>query len=341
MLATRFVCVRLLLIAAVSVAAPATAQDSLSQGLEAFDRGDYAATERLLDGLDGSAARAVAALAKAATGRCEDAELDLAADYEDAKLRRLTGLGLARCHLAAQRFADASQRLRRLEQEFPADPDVLYENARLHLKAWNGSLERMFERAPASFRVNQLSAEIFEIQGRYDEAVAEYRKALQKSPRTLNLHYRLGRALLFRSHESAALGEARQEFEAELELNAYDAVAHYQVAQILEVQGQQKAAAERLGRALDLDPDFAEALTALARYRSRSDQHAEAVELLERVLVLQPESESSLYALMVAYRNAGRTADALAAKEKLDAMQRSAEGEFSDFLRRIGESPQP
>jgi tetratricopeptide (TPR) repeat protein len=284
MLATRFVCVWLLLIAAVAVGAPAMAQDSLSQGLEAFDKRDYAAAERLLDGLDAPAAKAVSALAKAATGRCEDAEPDLAADYEDAKLRRLTGLGLARCLVAAQRFAAASQRLGRLELEFPDDLDVLYENARLHLKAWNGSLERMFERAPASFRVNQLSAEIFEIQGRYDEAVAEYRKALQKSPRTLNLHYRLRRALLFRSHESAALDEARQEFEAEL--NAYDAVAHYQIAQILEVQGQQEAAGERLEHALDLDPDFAEALTALARYRSRADQHAEAIELLERVLVL-------------------------------------------------------
>lgn len=341
MQATRFTSVLLGVSLALALSARADAQDQLTRGLQAFDTGDYATAERLLDDLDTPAANAVSALAKAATGRCDEAELDLAVSYTDTKLRRLTGLALTRCLIAAQRFAEATQPLALLEKEFPDDPDILYENARLHLKAWNGSLERMFERTPASFRVNQLSAEIFEIQGRYDEAVAEYRKALQKSPQTLNLHYRLGRALLGRSHEAAALEEARQEFDAELELNPYDAVAHYQVAQILQVQGEQEAAAARLERALELDPTFAEALTALARYRSRGGDHAEAIALLERVLVLQPENESSWYAVMVAYRNAGRTDDALAAKAKLDALQQSSEGEFSDFLRRIGESPQP
>ena len=228
----------------------------------------------------------------------------------------------------------------RLRTEFPDDPDVLYENARLHLKAWDGAVERMFQAAPASFRVNQLSAEIFEIQGRYDEAVAEYRKSIKKSPNTLNLHYRLGRALLMRSHEPEALGEAKGEFQAELMLNPYDAVAHYQIAQILEVQQQADAAAAHLEKAVELDPDFAEALTALARRRSRSGDHAAAVALLERAVELEPESESSWYALMVAYRNAGRREDALAAKKRLDVLQQSPQGEFSDFLRRIGEQPQ-
>ena len=39
----------------------------------------------------------------------------------------------------------------------------------------------MFQKTPASFRVNQLSAEIFEIQGKYSEAVAEFRKAIEKN----------------------------------------------------------------------------------------------------------------------------------------------------------------
>ncbi len=323
------------------LACAATAQDRQAQGIAAFDKGDYATAEKLLTGLDSPSAKAMLGLTKAATGRCADAQPALAAEYADAKLRRLAGIALARCLIAAQRFDEAAQPLAKLEREFPNDPDVLYENARLHLKAWNGAVERMFEKAPASFRVNQLSAEIFEIQGRYDEAVAEYRKAIQKSPDTLALHYRLGRALLLRSHEPEALTEARREFEAELKLNPYDAVAHYQIAQILEVQQQSAAAAKELERTLDLSPDFPEALVALARYRSRADDHAAAIGLLERVVKLQPASESSWYALMVAYRNAGRNDDALAAKQKLDALQQSTAGEFSDFLRRIGETPQP
>lgn len=322
----------------LSLASAAFAQDA---GIAAFERGDYAAAEKLLADDASPRGQAFLALTKAATGRCTEAEAGLSARRSEVPLRLLTGLALTRCLIAQERWTDAANALAGLEAEFPKNPDVLYEAARLHLKAWNGAVERMFEGAPASFRVNQLSAEIFEIQGRYDEAVGEYRKALAKSPKTLNLHYRLGRALLARSHDPAALEEARQEFAAELELNPYDAVAHYQVAQILDVQQKPQEAAAGLEKAVELDPEFPEALTALARYRSRSGDHAAAIELLERAVALQPESESSVYALMTAYRNAGRRDEALATKKKLDALQRSPDGEFSDFLRRIGEEPQP
>lgn len=329
------------LAAMLALASVAFAQDRQAKGIEAFEKGDYSAAEKLLTGLRDPSARAVLALTQAATGRCEEAEAGLGASYADAKLSRLTGIALGRCLVTQRRFGEATQSLEELTRRFPGDEDILYEKARLHLKAWNNTVELMFESAADSFRVNQLSAEIFEIQGRYDEAVNEYRKAIQKSPATLDLHYRLGRALLLRSHEPEALNEARREFEAELQLNAYDAVAHYQIAQILEVQQQPAQAVQHLERSLELAPDFLEALVALARYRSRAGNHAEAIRLLERVVSLQPDGESSWYALMVAYRNAGRVEDALAAKERLDALRKSSSGEFSDFLRRIGESPQP
>jgi hypothetical protein len=40
---------------------------------------------------------------------------------------------------------------------------------------------------------------------------------------------------------------------------------------------------------------------------------------------------------MIAYRNAGRTADAQREKAELDKLQRPPEGEFTDFLKRLGE----
>jgi hypothetical protein len=43
---------------------------------------------------------------------------------------------------------------------------------------------------------------------------------------------------------------------------------------------------------------------------------------------------------MIAYRNAGRTAEAMQAKETLEKLQRPPEGEFTDFLRRLGETPE-
>ncbi len=68
------------------------------------------------------------------------------------------------------------------------------------MKAFNDSTLAMFQRTPASYRVHELSAEIFEVQSRYDEAVAEYQKAIDMNPQAPDLHFRLGRAILLAGH---------------------------------------------------------------------------------------------------------------------------------------------
>ncbi|MCU1328989.1 MAG: repeat protein, partial [Bryobacterales bacterium] len=136
------------------------------------------------------------------------------------------------------------------------------------------------------------------------------------------------------------LEEARKEFDAELALNPSDAVAEYQVAQIFATQGKKTESASRYERAVQLRPDFPEALIAVAKLRSEQKKYPEAVDLLERAVKLQPRSEVARYNLMMAYRNSGRTADAQKAKAELDTLQKPPEGEFADFLKRLGEKPQ-
>jgi tetratricopeptide (TPR) repeat protein len=220
---------------------------------------------------------------------------------------------------------------------YPSDADVLYQSARVHRRTWNEILYDMFRRTPSSFRVNQLSAEIFETQGNYAAAIAEYRKAIEKNPKAINLHYRLGRALLMESHAPEALESARTEFEAELKLNPFDAVAEYQVAQIRIVQGKPDLAAPRLTRALEINGNFPEALVALGKLKLEARQNDDAIRLLERAVELAPRSEAARYSLMVAYRNAGRQEDALRVKAEIDKLQKPPEGEFSEFLKKLGE----
>jgi tetratricopeptide (TPR) repeat protein len=191
----------------------------------------------------------------------------------------------------------------------------------------------MYQKTPASYRVNQLSGEIFEIQGRYQEAAAEYRKAIQKNASALNLHFRLGRALLLESHDPANLKEARKEFEAELALNPSDAVAEYQVGQIMLTEQDRAGASAHFEKAVTLNPDFGEALVALAKTKKDAD----AIPLLERATKLQPTSESAHYSLMMAYRNAGRSSDAQREKAVIDKLTKPPEGEFTDFLKKLGE----
>ncbi len=313
----------------------------VADGIAAFNRGDYkSARQHLTNAGNDARARVYLALTDAATGQCGAAIPGLEAGFNaktDANLRKLAGLALAQCRIAAKQFAEAEPVMTRLEAEFPSDADVLYVSADLHMKAWNDAIYRMYRNAPSSYRVNELSAEVFESQSKYPEAVDEYRKAIQKNPKAIHLHYRLGRALLLQSHDPAALAAARKEFEAELQLNPSDAAAEYQIAQILQAQGDRAGAASHFERAIELRPDFPEALVAVAKIRMEAKRYADAAALLERAIQIEPRSEVAHYNLMLAYRNAGRAADAQREKAELDKLQRPPEGEFTDFLKRLGE----
>jgi tetratricopeptide (TPR) repeat protein len=310
---------------------------AVEDGITAFHKGDYkAAREKLERAPNDPQARLFLALAKAATGECESAVPELSKGLAGPN-RRLAGIALAQCHIAAKRFAVAGPIVAQLEQDFPSDADVLYIAADYHMRAWNDAIYRMYQKAPASYRVDQLSAEVFETQGKYAEAVAEYRKAIEKNPKAIDLHFRLGRALLLQSHDPAALEQARKEFEAELALNPSDAAAEYQVGQTLTAQQRNAEAAPHFERAAQLRPDFPEALIAVAKLRSAAKRYPEAIALLERAIKLQPRNETAHYNLMLAYRNAGRSADAQREKAELDKLQKPPEGEFTDFLKRLGD----
>jgi tetratricopeptide (TPR) repeat protein len=325
---------------------PLLAADSPTErGVAAFQQGHYIEAGRLLqDALKADPtddhARTFLALSRAATGNCAQAIPDLADRFENSAhpdLSRLAGLALSQCYVTEGQCANALPVTARLEAKYPDDADVLYQSARVHMKAFNEVTRRMFEKTPASYRVNQLSAEIFETQNRFTEAAAEYRKAIAKNPRALNLHFRLGRALLLESHDPEALALAQKEFESELALNAGDAAAEFQIGQILNTQSKAEQALPHFQKALDLSPDFAEAALAVGRIRVQAKQYAEAIPLLEHVVALEPRNEPGHYTLMLAYRNSGQMDKARREQDVLQKLQHPPEGEFTDFLKRLGE----
>jgi tetratricopeptide (TPR) repeat protein len=315
-------------------------QSNVEKGAAELNRGEYAAAKKHLEQeASDPKARALLAIVQAATGACDAALPELQRPKTDRNLNRLTSLALAQCLIRAKHFDAAQTTLSALEKDFPSDPDVLYLSADLHRRAWNDSLHRMYLKAPASYRVNQISAEVFETQNKYPEAIAEYKKAIAKNPKAIDLHYRLGRAILLQSHGGEALEQARKEFQSELALNPSDAAAEYQVGQILIAQQRKSEAAPHFERALELRADFPEALIAVGKLRNEAKRYDEALPLFERAVMLQPRNEVAHYNLMLAYRNAGRTADAQREKAVIEKLQRPPEGEFTDFLKRLGEKP--
>ena len=309
---------------------PAFADDALTRGVEAFHAGRFEEARKYLSQSKDAQAGMFLGLVQAATGGCKEAIPRLADAFTSAstpELRKLSGEALMSCVES------------NLKAEYPADADVMYQSARAHLKAWNDVVYQMFQKTPGSYRVNQISGEILETQGKYREAAAEYRKAIEKNPKALDLHFRLGRVILIDSQGAEALDEARREFEAELALNHGDAAAEYEVGQILIAQGKREDATGHLDRALALRPDFPEALVAAGRQRLENKQYSDAISLLNRAIKLQPRSEPAHYTLMMAYRNSGDLESAKREKSILDELQKPPEGEFTEFLKKLGEKP--
>jgi tetratricopeptide (TPR) repeat protein len=320
------------LLCALALLAP----DNLTSGIQAFKDGRYSIALEELKNATGPTAKAFFALAEAGAGNCQTALPGLmAVNKDDLEIYRLARIAAVKC--SHQPFP----LLEELAKEFPNDADVLYLQAKLHMKAFNDATFAMFQRAPSSYRVHELSGEIFEVENRYGDAAAEYRKAIEANPAAPDLHFRLGRALLLESHSPQALEKAAAEFRNELKLSPEDSACHFQLGQIAQVEGKPDAARPEFERALQLSPDFVQALIALGKIETQAKHYPRAIELLTNATQLQPANETAHYALLTAYRDSGQMDKASAEKAILDQLQKPPSGEFSDFLKKLGEKPPP
>jgi len=326
--------ISVLLLLAVSLGAGRSARE---EGIAAFKDGRYSVALAKLKGLHDQTATVFFALTEAALDNCKAALPGLTANITDPVLYRLAGLAAAKCYSASGDDAAAFSLLQRLERKFPSDPDVLYLSAKLHMKAFNDATFAMFQRTPASYRVHELSAEIFEVENRYSDAVAEYRKAIELNPNAPELHFRLGRAILLQSHNPDALEQAAAEFNSELKLSPEDGACEFQLGQIAQVQGKTPDAQSHFERALSLSPNFIQALIALGKLDTQEKHYGNAISLLSRAAALQPANETAHYALLTAYRDSGQMDKAQSEKAILDKLQKPPEGEFSEFLKKLGE----
>ena len=330
-----------LLLAAVTLRSQ-TAEALLAQGIEQFNRSQYTAaleTFKRAGQISPADARIITyvALTQVALGECTHIN-ELAMQYRrnpDPAIRRLAGLAAVRCLAAQNRFSDLLPILGDLLNKDSNDPEVLYEAANLYNRAFNVTVYEIFQRAPSSYRTNQLSAEILERQGRYADAAAEYRKAIAKNPKAVNLHVRLARVILLGSQTPESLEEARKECEAELAVNPSDPIAEYQIGQILAAETKPLEAASHFEKAIALRPHFTEALIGLAKIRQAANEYDEAIKLLQRALQAAPGSESAHSTLVAVYRDAGKSKDAQREQKELEKLQKQREAEIPDSLRRL------
>jgi len=274
-------------------------------------------------------AAAERAISLATAGRCAEAipELKRAMrSVTDSDLKKKAGLAGVRCAMTHNLPADAVDLLQLLRRDFPRDPEVLYQATHAYSDLSALASQDLLREAPFSYQVHEISAESLEMEGKWDEAAAEYRKILDSNPMVPSIHARLGRVLLSKSQPSAAdVEQATKSFQEELEIDPRNAGVEYVLGQLAVDAQDPSTAIRHFSRAAKLDKDFSEAYLALGTALNGTKQFPEATTALEAYVKMVPDSPTGHYQLAIAYAGVGRREDsnreAALQREMAEAME--------------------
>ncbi len=118
---------------------------------------------------------------------------------------------------------------------------------------------------------------------RFDAATAALQQALSRSPRNSRAHYILASVAEAGGDEHLA-ASARQNFQ-----RLTEARRHFDQGQVYARRGQFDEADDELSRAIEVDPEFADAWLRLGALRLEDDRPQAAIETLLQVAALWPE----------------------------------------------------
>ena len=240
---------------------------------------------------------------------------------------------LGRAYLALGQDERAAIAFTHAMKGSPGDvPEAVYWTVRTMQSLADQCFQKVEEVAPGSWRVHQLRAEAHRQRQADDEAVEEYRRAIELKPDEPELHRSLGLIhLLNNSYE-----EAQQYLERALGLDGTNPRTLYVMGRLFVARQQHEESIRFLEGALRLDPNLVEARPSLGRAYLRAGRFEEAAVQLEKGLVLDYYGDIH-YSLFQAHRRLGNHEKAKAALDRSVEMRKSSfardRGKFDRWIR--------
>lgn len=254
------------------------------------------------------------ALSLASSGHCNEAIpllRKIVGNTSDSETKKKAGLSGLHCAMTRNKPYEAIDFLQVLSRDFPRDPEVLYQATHAYSDLSIRASQDLLREAPFSYQVHELSAESLEVQGKWDDAAAEYRKILDINPNLPGIHYRLGRVLLSKPNPTPELTqEAKANFEKELKIDPQNAGAEYVLGELARQSNQWSDAVDHFTRATKLDAGFAEAYLGLGSSLISEKRYEDALQPLQTGVKLQPDNPVGHYDLATALSRTGHKDEA-------------------------------
>jgi tetratricopeptide (TPR) repeat protein len=235
--------------------------------------------------------------------------------------KHLTGsvqLFLGKTYFTLRQYERAAGTLAQLHGDSNVDAEASYWLERTYQALGAEAYGRLEDSFPDSWRTHQLHAEGFALRRDIDDAIKEYRAALQLHPNEAELHEALGEFYLDNHSD-----DAQRELEKAVALDPSRTKALYLLGRLYVLNQENEKAVPYLQRALRLQPNLNEASGLLGTAYVRMGQFADAIPRLEKAAPLDHYGNVH-YQLYLAYRKLGQAELAQKALARSQDLRRSS-----------------
>ncbi len=289
--------------------------------------------------------QALLGLAEFHLGKTQDARADLTSalpHLANQKIQDEAGAALIGSYSKTGELEKAASTVSVLLEAQPTNTKLLLESYTLYSQLANNAMLTLALTAPDSAEMHQVMARELQQHGDEAAAIANYRQAIQLDPKLPGLYYEYG-VLLYNSNDEKLQAEAQSQFQAAVEVNPRDEKSQLMLGEVAARRGDMKAAAAADARAVELQPDDADACTEYAKILMNLNDKAQARKLLEHAIELDPSNYTAHYRLSTLDRQQGRPEDAkrqLADYQKYKAMQAKLESVFHSMKVQVKNKPE-
>jgi tetratricopeptide (TPR) repeat protein len=240
---------------------------------------------------------------------------------QPANVEALTWLGIV--ELGAGHPDEATGPLDRAAALNPQDPNVLDYRGRAHSLVAEESYRALTALDPDSWRVHRALGEIYSASKQHEEAVGEFKKALDKQPGNADLNEALGNEY----QRMSRFGEASAAYEAELKVSPRNPVALYNLGKIQVQSGDAERGVTLLREAVEAHAAAAPTAYYLGLGLAQTGHPDEAADWLEKCLTESPSEfirQGAYFQLTRVYKTLNRKEDAQRAADELKKLKDTA-----------------